>query len=91
MRLSERSEPRDNPASFSSRIIPVLHRHDPPLLSAFSSREDPSPDKLIFPQTQSQNEKNMLRYKIILALLALFVGVAAAQQKVMPSTYTAFT
>ena len=33
----------------------------------------------------------MLRYKIILALLALFVGVAAAQQKVMPSTYTAFT
>ena len=33
----------------------------------------------------------MLRYKIILALLALFVGVAAAQQKVMPSTYTTFT
>ena len=32
----------------------------------------------------------MLRYKII-AFLALFVGLAAAQQKVMPSTYTAFT
>ena len=32
----------------------------------------------------------MLRYSII-AFLALFVGLAAAQQKVMPSTYTAFT
>ena len=32
----------------------------------------------------------MLRYKII-AFLALFAGLAAAQQKVMPSTYTAFT
>ena len=33
----------------------------------------------------------MLRHKILFAFLALFVGLAAAQQKVMPSTYTAFT
>ena len=33
----------------------------------------------------------MLRHQILFAFLALFVGLAAAQQKVMPSTYTAFT
>ena len=33
----------------------------------------------------------MLRHKILFAFLALFVGLAAAQQKVMPSTYTTFT